>query len=107
MTSAPTRAELALRHIYDPAPGSIHIKDLIRMAKDGFYVKDKPSDYVIGMILHARDICSILAWHGTLFQLPFVKGMSLRTGYAHYGQPFLGPDGLRSEEHTSELQSPA
>ena len=64
------------------------------MAKNGFYVKDKPSDYVIGMILHARDICSILAWHGTLFQLPFVKGMSLRTGYAHYGQPFLGPDGL-------------
>jgi hypothetical protein len=83
-----------LRHIYDPVPGSIHIKDLIRMAKDGYYVKDKPSDYVIGMILHARDICNILAWHGTLFQLPFVKGMSLRTGYAHYGQPFLGPDGL-------------
>lgn len=94
MTPAPTEAELALRHIYDPAPGTIHIKDLIRMAKDGVYVKDKLSDCVIGMILHARDIGDILAWQGTLFQLPFVKGMNLRSGYAHYGQPFLGPDDM-------------
>lgn len=94
MTPAPTQAELALRHVYDPAPGSIHIKDLIRMAKDGVYAKDKLSDYVIGMILHARDIGDICTWQGTLFQLPFVKGMRLRTGHAHHGQPFLGPDDL-------------
>jgi hypothetical protein len=64
------------------------------MAKDGVYTKDKLSDCVIRMILYTRDIGDILAWQGTLFQLPFVKGMNLWSGYAHYGQLFLGPNDM-------------
>jgi hypothetical protein len=85
---------LALRYLYDPAPGAIHIKDLICIAKDSVYVKDKLSNCVIGMILYVRDIGDILAWQGTLFQLPFVKGINLRSGYAHYSQLFLGLDNM-------------
>ena len=61
MTSALTQAKLALRYIYNPASDNIHIKDLICITKDGFYIKDKPFNYIIRMILHTRDICSILA----------------------------------------------
>jgi hypothetical protein len=85
---------LALCYFYNPAPGAIYIKDLIRMAKDGVYAKDKLSDCVIRIILYARDIGDILAWQSTLFQLPFVKGMNLWSGYAYYSQPFLGPDDM-------------
>jgi hypothetical protein len=61
MTLTSTEAKLALYHIYDFASGTIHIKDLIRIAKDSVYVKDKLSDYVIRMILYTRDIGDILA----------------------------------------------
>jgi hypothetical protein len=94
MTPALTEAQLALRYLYDPVLGAIYIKDLICMAKDGVYAKDKLSDCVIGMILYTRDIGDILAWQGTLFQLLFVKGMNLWSGYAHYSQLFLGPDDM-------------
>jgi hypothetical protein len=37
----------------------MHIHDLVAMAKDGIYVKDKVSNHVIGMLLHAKDIGAI------------------------------------------------
>ena len=63
------------------------------MAKDGIYVKDRVSDHVIGMIMLAKSVGVITTWEGTLFQLPFVRGMKLRSGYEHLGHPFLDPSG--------------
>jgi hypothetical protein len=94
MTPALTEAELALCYIYDLAPDTIYIKDLIYMVKNGVYVKNKLSDCVIRIILYIRDIGDILAWQGTLFQLLFVKGMNLWSDYAYYSQLFLGPDNI-------------
>jgi hypothetical protein len=94
MTPLPSRAELAQRYILDPASGDIHIRDLINYAKDGIYAKDKLSDHVIGMILWAQYINEIEKWEGTLFQVPFVKGMKFRSRTAHLGRPFTGPDSL-------------
>jgi hypothetical protein len=62
MTLALTEAELALCYIYDLVLGTIYIKDLICIAKDGVYVKDKLFDCVIRMILYVRDIDNILVW---------------------------------------------
>jgi hypothetical protein len=67
MTLALTEAELALYYIYDPVLGTIHIKNLIYIAKNGVYVKDKLFNCVIKMIFYVRDINNILAWQGTLF----------------------------------------
>jgi hypothetical protein len=70
MTPIPTKDELAARWLLDPAPGTIHICDLIEQAKDGIYAKDKLSDHVIGMILWAKEANIIKSWEGTLFQVP-------------------------------------
>jgi hypothetical protein len=93
MTPTPTRDELAARYVFDPVPGTVHILDLVTMAKDGIYVKDKVSDYVIGMLVWAKQTEVISAWEGTLFQIPFVKGMKIRSGTEHVGYPFTDPDG--------------
>jgi hypothetical protein len=93
MTPLPTPSELATRHIFDPAPGTVHVRDLIAMAKDGIYAKDRVSDYVVGMLVMAKHTGVISAWEGTLFQLPFVKGMKIRTGMQHLGCAFTDPDG--------------
>jgi len=53
MTRKATKAEWKARRVYDPAPGTVHLKDLIAQVKDGHYAKDKLSDYLIGMILWA------------------------------------------------------
>jgi hypothetical protein len=93
MTPAPTSSELAARHTFDPAPGTVHIHDLIAMAKDGVYAKDKLSDHVIGMLVLAKDTKVVSTWEGTLFQVPFVKGMKIRASAEHLGHPFTDPDG--------------
>jgi len=93
MTPLPTPSELDARHIFDPAPGTVHIRDLVAMAKDGIYVKDKLSDHVIGMLVMAKNTGVISAWEGTLFQLPFVKGMKIRSGAQHLGHAFTDPNG--------------
>jgi len=93
MTPLPTPEELAARHLFDPVPGSVHIRDLINQVKDGIYAKDKLSDYAIGIILWAKYIGMITAWEGTLFQVPWVKDMKLRVKVPHVGRPLLGPDG--------------
>jgi hypothetical protein len=61
MTLALTKAELALCYIYDLVLSTIYIKDLICIAKNGVYIKDKLSNCVIKIILYTRDISNILA----------------------------------------------
>jgi hypothetical protein len=60
MTLALTEAKLALCYIYNLILGIIYIKDLICIVKNGVYVKDKLFDYVIKIILYAKDISNIL-----------------------------------------------
>jgi hypothetical protein len=93
MTPNPSKEDMAARHVYDPAPGTVHVLDFVAQAKDGVYAKDILSDYVIGILLVARAQGDIAAWEGTLFQIPFVKGMKLRSGLHHYGHAFTDPDG--------------
>jgi hypothetical protein len=85
---------MAARHLLDPPQGAIHVLDLVNHAKDGIYAKDKLSDHIIGMLMWAKIIGDIMAWEGTVFQVPFVKNMKLRKKVEHAGRPFLGPDGL-------------
>jgi hypothetical protein len=61
MTLVLTKTELALCYIYDFVLNTIYIKDLIYIAKNSVYVKNKLSDYVIKIILYTRDIGDILA----------------------------------------------
>lgn len=93
-----TAEEWASRHIYDPPPRLIHLKDLIDAAKDGISVQDLPSDHVVGMLYCAAKLGPIKQWEGALFHLPFTfRGrLKLRVGIydkMHFGHPFLGPDG--------------
>jgi hypothetical protein len=60
MTLALTKAELALYYIYNLILSTIYIKNLIYIAKDSVYVKDKLFNCVIKMILYIRDISDIL-----------------------------------------------
>ena len=60
MTLALTLAELATWHIFDLALGIIYVLDLIAIAKDSIYVKDKVLDYVIRMIMLAKSIRVII-----------------------------------------------
>jgi len=46
------------------------------------------------MILLAKHVGAISTWEGTLFQVPLVRGMKLRSRVEHIGRPFTGPDGL-------------
>jgi hypothetical protein len=55
MTPLPTPDELAARHIFDLLPGTLHIHDLVAMAKDSLYIKDKVSDYVIRILLLIKE----------------------------------------------------
>ena len=55
MTPALTPSKLATRHTFDPAPSTIHIHDLVSMAKDGVYVKDKLSNHVIRMLVLVKN----------------------------------------------------
>jgi hypothetical protein len=87
MTPKPSAKDFDTYHLYDPAPGTVHITDLINMAKDGHYLKDKLSDYVVGLLVVARQHDVITAAEGAMFQLPFVRGMVLRKKYPHYGLP--------------------
>jgi len=93
MTKVPTFAELAARRIWDPKPGTIHYRDAINYAKDGMYAKDLISDYLQGLLILAKETKHALVWECGLFQWPFVKGMKIRKGIPHIGQPFTGPDG--------------
>ena len=93
MTPLPSPEELAARHLYNPNHGTVHIRDLINQAKDGLYVKDVLSDYVIGLLLAGKAYGLVKAWEGTLFQIPFVKGMKLRSNVKHAGEPFLDMHG--------------
>jgi hypothetical protein len=93
MTPLPTPDEIATRHTFDPAPGTVHVRDLIAMAKDGIYVKDRVSDHVIGMLVLGKSVGVVTTWEGTLFQLPFVKSMKIRSGNEHLGHAFTDPDG--------------
>jgi hypothetical protein len=93
MTPLPTPDEMAARHTFDPAPGTVHVRDLVAMAKDGIYAKDKLSDHVIGMLLLGKSTGAVSTWEGTLFQLPFVKTMKIRSGTQHLGHAFTDPDG--------------
>jgi len=61
MTPLLTPDELAARYIFDPTPGTLHVRDLVAMAKDGIYVRDKVSDHIVGVLLHAKDIGAISA----------------------------------------------
>lgn len=97
MTPLPTQNELAQRYIYDPPEGTIHIRGLINRAKDGQYVKDIISDYLIGVLGFGKVEGCIKVWEGQLFQMPFRKGMRIRSGQPHCGRPFLDPDGLPME----------
>lgn len=45
------------------------------------------------MLLYAKEADKILAWEGSLMQIPFVRNMKIRAGYPDFGHPFLGPDG--------------
>ncbi|KAH7390386.1 hypothetical protein BKA64DRAFT_725515 [Cadophora sp. MPI-SDFR-AT-0126] len=92
MTPLPSAAEVASRGLLDPPPGTLHLMDLINQGKDGIYAKDRLSDHVIGMLIYAVDSGMIKAWEGTLFQIPFTKGFSLRKKQLHLGHPSLGPD---------------
>jgi hypothetical protein len=94
MTSQSTQAELSARHLYDPAPRTVNMTDLINMVKDGVYAKDKISDYVVGLLIAARLLGLIKPWEGTLFQLPFMRPMKMRKGPLHRnGRPAFGPNG--------------
>ncbi|PVH75613.1 hypothetical protein DL98DRAFT_377937, partial [Cadophora sp. DSE1049] len=92
MTPVPSAAELASRDLLNPPPGTLHLMDLINHGKDGVYAKDRLSDHVIGMLIFGVDSGIIKAWEGTVFQVPFKKGFSLRKDQPHLGRPFLGPD---------------
>lgn len=93
MSPIPTKEEMDQRGLLDPELSQIHVVDLVHHAKDGIYARDKLSDHVIGMLLWGVAIGAIVTWEGTLFQVPFVKGMKLRSNQLHLGRPFLGPDG--------------
>jgi hypothetical protein len=90
--------ELNNRYIWNP-PRNVRLDDLISAAKDGLYVKDQPSDYIVGMLLVAEKLGFIENEDGGLFQVPFYERngncMNLRVIYrnCHYGHAFLGPDG--------------
>lgn len=95
---------MAERWIYDPDCETIHIHDLINMAKDSLYVKDKLSDYLIGMLIYAFVENIIPRWTAELFQVPFREpgwGVKLPQGVIklrqkpscpRVGKAFLGPD---------------
>ena len=55
MTPLPTLDKLAARYIFDLLPGTLYIYDLVAMAKDSLYIKDKVSDYVIRMLLLTKE----------------------------------------------------
>jgi len=93
MTPQPNPEELRARSVFDPIPGSFHFLDLIDLLKDGIYAKDRPSAYVIGLLLFAKEAEMIKVWEGQLMQIPFVRGMVIRANHPNFGHPFLDPDG--------------
>ncbi|TAQ85611.1 hypothetical protein B7494_g6065 [Chlorociboria aeruginascens] len=93
MTPQPTPAELSQRSVLDVSEGTIHLIDLVEMVKDGLYAKDIISDHIIGVLLMGKELGVVAPWEGTLFQVPFVRGMKVRVRSEHIGRPFAGPDG--------------
>jgi hypothetical protein len=79
------------RALFDPAPGTIHIKDLIQ--EESHYL-DRTSDFVTGSLMLASHLGKISKVEACYFQVPFTIGVKLRTStYKHEGHPFVGPDG--------------
>lgn len=90
MTPLLKKAAYAARPLFDPAPSTIHIYDLIHM--DHHYT-DRTSDYVTGMLMLAAKAGIVTKVEACYFQVPFTIGVKLRKSlYQHEGQPFLGPD---------------
>lgn len=92
MTPLLKKAEYRARPLFDPAPGSAHILDLIH--RDTHYTS-RTSDHVTGMLVVASFLGYITKVQACWFQVPFTVGVNLRKSlYEHEGSPFLGPDGL-------------
>ncbi len=51
MTLNPTYNELTTCYTFDLVLGTVYILDLIRIAKDSIYIKDKLSDYTIRILV--------------------------------------------------------
>jgi len=55
MTCPLAKREYDASWLYDLAPDSVHIINLVNQAKDGEYAEDKLSDRIFGMTLWALD----------------------------------------------------
>jgi hypothetical protein len=55
MTRPPAKREYDASWLYNLAPDSVHIINLVNQAKDGEYAEDELSDRIFGMILWALD----------------------------------------------------
>jgi len=93
MTPPPTPEEFAAYLVLDSKPDSIHFGDFISAFQDGLYNKERPSDYVIGMLLLANKRNLLTKVVGDLMQVPFTRGMKIRQNHPHVGHPFLDPNG--------------
>ena len=92
MTPTLKKADYSARLLFDPAPSTIHVRDLIHMES---HYTDRTSDYVTGMLLLASKIGIVNKTQACYFQVLFTIGVNLRKSlYQHEGHPFLGPDNL-------------
>lgn len=81
---------MASRPLYDPPPGTIHVKDLVRMEDRK---KNRLSDYLVGAIAIAVKVGAIFKYEADIFETVYKRGAKIRKMRRHEGEPFLDPDG--------------
>ncbi|KIN02553.1 hypothetical protein OIDMADRAFT_27069 [Oidiodendron maius Zn] len=87
-----TKRSYELHPLFDPAYGSLHIRDIVQY--DQRY-KNRTSDLVTGMLLLGMKVNTIQKTQAYYFKVTLLPHVKLRTAvYQHDGNAFTSPDGM-------------
>lgn len=76
--------------MFDPLPGSVHIKALVKRTA---LKKHRLSDHVLGCIYLGLYLGVFKKVEADIFETCFVRDVKLRKIHVHFGEAFTDPDG--------------